>query len=39
NNTVFSWQVADAEISYLGDGTYNDYNKPTIIQRLFNFLF
>lgn len=39
NNTVFSWQVADAEISYSGDGTYNDYNKPTIIQRLFNYLF
>ncbi len=39
NNTVFSWQVADAEISYLGSGTYSDYNKPTIIQRLFNFLF
>lgn len=39
NNTVFSWQVADAEISYLGSGTYSDFNKPTIVQRLFNFLF
>lgn len=39
NNTVFSWQVADAEISYIGDGTMTDYNKPAIISRLFNFLF
>lgn len=39
NNTVFSWQVADAEISYLGDGTLSQYNNPSILTRLFNILF
>lgn len=39
NNQVFSWQVADAEISYLGEGTMSDYNSPRILSRLFNILF
>lgn len=39
NNTVFSWQVADAEISYLGEGPLTKMANPTFFQRLFNFLF
>lgn len=39
NNTVQSFQVADAEISYLGDGTITGMSNPTILQRLFGYLF
>lgn len=39
DNTVNSQQVADAEISYLGSGTLTKMSNPTIIQRLFNFIF
>ncbi|MEW6238127.1 MAG: flagellar basal body L-ring protein FlgH [Candidatus Omnitrophota bacterium] len=39
NNTVYSHQVADAEISYLGNGTLSKYNNPNIFQRFLNFLF
>lgn len=39
NNTVLSYKVADAEISYLGDGTISKYNNPNIFQRFLNFLF
>ncbi len=39
NNQVFSYQVADAEISYLGDGHLTHYNNPNIIHRFLNFLF
>jgi len=39
NNTVESFQVADAEISYLGDGTITGMSNPTILQRLFGYLF
>ncbi|HOJ60225.1 MAG TPA: flagellar basal body L-ring protein FlgH [bacterium] len=39
NNTVYSYQVADAEISYLGDGTLSKMSNPSFIQRFFNFLF
>ncbi len=39
NNNVYSWQVADAEISFLGDGTLNNMSNPTFFQKFFNFLF
>lgn len=39
DNTVNSQQVADAEISYLGNGTLTKMANPTFIQRLFNFIF
>lgn len=39
DNTVSSSQVADAEISYLGDGTLTKMSNPNFIQKLFNFLF
>ncbi len=39
SNNVYSWQVADAEISFLGEGTMSNMNNPTFFQRLFNFLF
>ena len=39
DNSVFSWQVADAEISYLGDGTLSRSANPTFFQRLFGWLF
>lgn len=39
NNNVYSWQVSDAEISFLGEGTMSNMNNPTFFQKLFNFLF
>lgn len=39
DNTVNSQQVADAEISYLGNGSLTKMANPTFIQRLFNFIF
>jgi len=39
NNTTYSHQVADAEISYLGDGTLSKMSNPTFFQKLFNFMF
>ncbi|MGC9329998.1 MAG: flagellar basal body L-ring protein FlgH [Candidatus Hinthialibacter sp.] len=39
NNCIYSYQVADAEISFLGDGTMTDMSNPTFFQKLFNFLF
>ncbi|MDX9753311.1 MAG: flagellar basal body L-ring protein FlgH [bacterium] len=39
NNMVFSHQVADAEISYIGDGTLTKMNNPTMLQKFFHFLF
>ena len=38
-NTVISYQVADAEISYLGDGTITKMANPSLFQTFFNFLF
>jgi len=38
-NTIFSYQVADAEISYLGDGTISRLSNPSIFQTFLNFLF
>ena len=39
NNNIFSYQVADAEISYIGDGTLSKMSNPTFFQKMFNFLF
>jgi len=39
NNMVYSHQVADAEISYIGDGTLTKMNNPTIFQKFLHFLF
>lgn len=39
NNNIYSWQVADAEISFLGDGTLSNMSNPTFFQKFFNFLF
>lgn len=39
NNMIYSHQVADAEISYVGDGTLTKMNNPTFFQKFFHFLF
>ncbi len=39
DNTVLSYQVADAEISYLGDGAVTRMSSPSIFQTFLNFLF
>lgn len=39
NNTIFSHQVADAEISYIGDGTLSKMNNPTLFQKFLHLLF
>lgn len=39
NNTILSYQIADAEISYMGDGTITKMSNPTLFQKFFNFLF
>lgn len=38
-NTIVSSQIADAEISFLGEGTMSDYNSPRLLHRLFNLFF
>jgi flagellar L-ring protein precursor FlgH len=35
NNTVLSTRVADARISFAGDGVLADHQKPSWWQRLF----
>jgi flagellar L-ring protein FlgH len=39
NNSIYSYQVADAEISYIGDGTLTKLNNPTMFQKFLHFLF
>lgn len=38
-NTVFSTQVADVQISYQGKGVVNSGQKPGMIAKLFNWIF
>jgi len=38
-NFVLSTRVADAEISFTGEGVVSDKQKPGILTRLFNWLF
>ena len=39
DNTIESYLVADAEISYTGKGTANDAARPGIVMRFLNWLF
>jgi len=39
DNTVYSYNIADAEIIYKGKGSVKDGSKIGIISRIFNFLF
>ncbi|MFH0919959.1 MAG: flagellar basal body L-ring protein FlgH [Fibrobacterota bacterium] len=39
DNTIFSYSIADAKITYTGDGTLNDTQKPGIVTRFFTWLF
>lgn len=39
DNTVYSTYVANAEITYLGDGVVGDKQKPGILSRIFSWLF
>lgn len=39
DNTVYSFNVANAKISYQGDGVVNSGQKPGIIVRFFQWLF
>ncbi len=39
NNTVYSYNIADAKISYTGKGPIHDASKVGLITRLFNYLF
>ena len=38
-NTVFSYQVADAEISYTGEGVVDQGQRPGFLTRLLNWIF
>ncbi len=38
-NTVDSYQIADAEISYTGKGATNTSSRPGIVMRFLNWLF
>jgi flagellar L-ring protein precursor FlgH len=38
NNTVLSTRVADAKITYVGDGLLGERQSPGIISRFFNWL-
>ena len=39
NNTVLSTRVADAKITYVGDGLLGQRQKPGILTRFFHWLF
>jgi flagellar L-ring protein precursor FlgH len=39
NNTVYSYQVADAEISYKGKGVVNSGQKPGFLAKVLNWIF
>lgn len=39
NNTVYSYNVANAEITYSGKGSNSDAQRPGPITRFFNWLF
>lgn len=39
DNTVYSYNIADAKIAYKGKGAMNDGSKIGIISRIFNFIF
>lgn len=39
NNSVYSYSIANAEISYKGKGVVNTGSKPGIIARFLNWLF
>ncbi len=39
NNTIYSYLVADAEISYEGTGMVSSAGKPGILVRLWNWIF
>ncbi|MCA3176857.1 MAG: flagellar basal body L-ring protein FlgH [Burkholderiales bacterium] len=38
NNTVISTRIADAKISYIGDGVLAEKQKPGWLSRIFSFL-
>lgn len=38
-NTIFSYNVAEAEISYTGKGDVNNASKPGFFTRFFNWIF
>jgi len=39
DNTIFSYDIADAKITYTGDGTTNEAQKPGVFTRFFTWLF
>lgn len=39
NNTVFSYNVANVQIAYSGDGMVNDAGKPGMLTRVWNWIF
>ena len=38
-NTVFSYNIADAEISYIGKGDVNSASRPGFFTRILNWIF
>jgi flagellar L-ring protein FlgH len=39
DNTIFSFSIADAKITYTGDGSINSTQNPGIFSRFFTWLF
>lgn len=39
DNSIYSYKITDARISYSGDGSMSSTEKPGVITRFFNWLF
>ena len=39
DNSIYSYKITDAKISYSGEGTVSSAEKPGVITRFFNWLF
>ena len=39
DNTIYSYNIADAEITYSGKGTVHNGHRPGLLSKLLNWIF